>query len=305
MNFQRTLAASVTCSGIGLHSGSKVVVAIHPAPANHGIVFVRTDIVGRQRVRASANNVGGTSFATTLIGEGFIIGTVEHLMATFNGHGIDNATVEVNGDELPIMDGSAAAFNYLIESAGIAEQQAPRKYIQILKPIIVNEGDKKAALLPADGMAVTYEISFPHPMIKTQRFDIVISPESFSSELAQSRTFGFLADVNMMRQAGLANGGSLENAIVIGNYSVLNKGGLRYPDEFVRHKVLDALGDLYLAGCPILGRFHAVKSGHALNHKLVTRLLEEKKSWRLVEGRPRRERVAEQPQIAQMAAKTI
>lgn len=288
MDRQRTLSTAVTCSGIGLHSGGNVTVTIHPAPVDHGIVFSRPDKPGKQRVRAHASKVGGTNFATTLIGDNYIIGTIEHLMAALNGHGVDNALVEVDGDEMPIMDGSAAAFSYLIDSAGIAEQAAPRKYIQILKPIIVSENCKRVALLPADGFAVTYEIAFPHPMIRTQRFDILLTPESFRRELSNARTFGFLSDLNMMRDAGLANCGSLENAIVIGNYSVLNKGGLRYPDEFVRHKVLDALGDLYLAGYPILGRFHAQKSGHALNHKLVTRLLEDTDSWRLVEGRPAR-----------------
>jgi len=288
MDRQRTLTTAVTCSGIGLHSGAKVTLTIRPAPEDHGIVFARTDMPGRQRVRAHATKVGGTNFATTLIGDGYIISTIEHLMAALNGHGIDNALVEIDGDEVPIMDGSAAAFSCLIDCAGVAEQSATRRYIQILKPIVMAENEKRVALLPADGFAITYEISFPHPMIKIQRFDILVTPESFRDELSNARTFGFLSDLNMMRDAGLANGGSLENAIVVGNYSVLNKGGLRHPDEFVRHKVVDALGDLYLAGLPILGRFHAQKSGHALNHKLVVRLLEEKDSWRIVEGRPAR-----------------
>jgi len=170
---------------------------------------------------------------------------------------------------------------------GVGKQQtAPRIYLQVLKPVTVGEGDKKASLFPADRFAVTYEISYEHPVIKNQRFDVVVTPESFQSELAPARTFGFLADLTMMREAGLANGGSLENAIVIGNYSVLNDGGLRFPDEFVRHKAMDAVGDLYLAGHQILGRLHAYKSGHGLNHKLVTRLLEDKKAYRFVEGRP-------------------
>lgn len=306
MEFQRTLAAEVTCSGIGLHSGSKVTLTIRPAPVDNGIVFVRTDLPGRQSVRAHATKVGGTNFATTLIGDEFIIGTVEHLMAALHGYGVDNAFVEVDADEVPIMDGSSAAFSYLLESGGIAEQLTPKKYLQILKPITVVEGDKKASLLPADRFAVTYEISFPHPMIQTQRFDILVTPQSFHQELAGARTFGFLADINMLRDLGLANGGGLENAIVVGNYSVLNKGGLRYPDEFVRHKVLDALGDLYLAGYPILGRFHAVRSGHALNHKLVMRMLEEKRSWRIVEGTSRKVRAAHAAKNqVRMQAKTV
>lgn len=284
MTWQKTLATAVTCSGIGLHSGSKVSVTIRPAPIDRGIVFCRTDLAGRQLVRAEARNVGGTNFATTLMGKDYVIGTVEHLMATLSGHAIDNALIELDGDEVPIMDGSAAAFSYLIGSAGIVEQPVPRRYLQVLKPVSITEGDKRATLYPADGFAVTYEIDYPHPMIQQQRFDIVVTPESFASELAAARTFGFLAEVNQMRENGFAGGGSLENAIVIGNYSVINSGGLRYPNEFVRHKVLDAIGDLYLAGYPILGRMHGRKSGHALNHKLVMALLEDKKAWRLVEG---------------------
>jgi UDP-3-O-[3-hydroxymyristoyl] N-acetylglucosamine deacetylase len=286
MNFQRTIAAAVTCSGIGLHTGARVTMTVRPAPEDHGIVFLRTDLVGKQRVRAHAEKVGGVNFATTLMGRGFVIGTVEHLMAALHGLGVDNALVEVNGDELPIMDGSAAAFSYLIASAGLRVQTAPRRYLQVLKPVTIAEGDKRVTLHPADGFAVTYEIDYPHPVIQQQRFDIVVTPESFQSELAPARTFGFLSEVNMMRANGLANGGGLDNAIVIGNYSVLNDGGLRFPNEFVRHKALDAVGDLYLAGYPILGRLHAHKTGHALNHKLVMRLLEDKTAWRLVDERP-------------------
>ncbi|HPQ69909.1 MAG TPA: UDP-3-O-acyl-N-acetylglucosamine deacetylase [bacterium] len=305
MDRQRTLATAVTCSGIGLHTGSEVTLTLRPAPVDQGIVFVRTDLAGRQKIKAHATKVGGTNFATTLIGDGYIIGTIEHLMAALHGHAIDNVLVELDGDEVPIMDGSAAAFSYLIQSAGVVELQAPRRYLQILKPIEIVEGDKRAGLYPADSFAVTYEIDFPHPMIKVQRFDVMVTPESFHSELASARTFGFLTDVTMMRDAGLANGGGLNNAIVIGNYSVLNKGGLRYPDEFVRHKVMDAIGDVFLAGYPILGRLHAVKSGHALNHKLVMRLLAEKSSWRIVEGRPRRQKQADVMPMRPARARSI
>ncbi|MDP8224799.1 MAG: UDP-3-O-acyl-N-acetylglucosamine deacetylase [Candidatus Lernaella stagnicola] len=286
MFWQRTLAAAVSCTGVGLHSGGNVTVTIRPAPADNGIVFCRTDLPGRQRIRAVAANVGGTNFATTLMGDGFVIGTIEHLMAALSGHGVDNAIVEVDGDEIPIMDGSAAAFSYLVDSAGVMEQSTPRRYIQILKPVSISEGDKRAALFPADGFALTYEIDYDHPIIRRQRFDVVVTRESFRTELAAARTFGFLAEVTQMRENGFANGGSLDNAVVIGNYSVINNGGLRYPNEFVRHKALDAMGDLYLAGYPILGRMHGVKSGHALNHKLVMAMLRDKKAWRLVEGQP-------------------
>jgi UDP-3-O-[3-hydroxymyristoyl] N-acetylglucosamine deacetylase len=207
-------------------------------------------------------------------------------MAALHGHGVDNATIDINGDELPIMDGSAAAFSVLLKSAGLREQSEPRRFLQVVRPIKVAEGDKWAALLPGDHFSVTYEIAYQHQAIRNQRFDLVVTPQSFDDELAPARTFGFLADLDAMRQAGLANGGSLDNAIVVGNFSVLNAGGLRYPDEFVRHKAMDAVGDLYLTGYPILGRFHAYKSGHGMNHKLVTKLLADKSAWRLVEGRP-------------------
>ncbi|NLH49487.1 MAG: UDP-3-O-acyl-N-acetylglucosamine deacetylase [Myxococcales bacterium] len=302
MDYQQTIAAAVHCSGIGLHTGSKITLTIRPAPPDSGIVFFRTDLVGKRKVRATAKSVGGTNFATSLIGDGFVISTIEHLMAALHGHGIDNALVEVDGDELPIMDGSAAAFSYLFNSAGLKSHQVPKRYMQILKPVVITEGDKRAALYPADGFALTYEISYTHPAIQNQRFDIVVTPQSFQSELANARTFGFLAEVNLMRESGLANGGGLENAIVLGNYSVLNAGGLRHPDEFARHKALDMLGDLYMAGYPILGRAHGFKSGHAMNHKLVMALLEDKKAWRLVDGRPNRNAVADERQAVQVQA---
>jgi UDP-3-O-[3-hydroxymyristoyl] N-acetylglucosamine deacetylase len=302
MDYQQTLATAVHCSGIGLHTGSKITLTIRPAPTDTGIVFFRTDLVGKRKVRAMGKSVGGTNFATSLIGDGFVISTIEHLMAALHGHGIDNALVEVDGDELPIMDGSAAAFSYLFSSAGSKAQQVPKKYLQIIKPVIITEGDKRAAIYPADGFTLTYEISYTHPAIQNQRFDIVMTPQSFQAELAGARTFGFLAEVNLMRENGFANGGGLENAIVLGNYTVLNAGGLRFPDEFARHKALDMVGDLYLTGYPLLGRVHGYKSGHALNHKLVMALLEDKKAWRIIEGRPNRGAVIDDDQIFQAHA---
>jgi len=275
---------SVSCKGIGLHSGGEVTINIHPAPADHGIVFAKVGQDGQKRIKADFKNVGGTSFATTLVGKDFYISTVEHLMSAFAGMGVDNALVEIDGDELPIMDGSSAPFAILLQSAGLKRQKKFRKYIQILDPVIVSEGDRMAGLYPANNFQVSYSIEFPHPMIKIQRFDAEsFSPEFFYSEIAGARTFGFLSDLTMLKQNGLANGGGLNNAVVVGNYTVINKGGLRFPDEFVRHKVLDALGDIYLAGHPIIGQLVCKKSGHGLNHKLIARLHEETKAWRYIE----------------------
>jgi UDP-3-O-[3-hydroxymyristoyl] N-acetylglucosamine deacetylase len=284
---QRTLDVAVSCKGIGLHTGGEVSITIHPAPADHGIVFQKADESGHRQVRADFRNVGSTSFATTLIHEDFYVSTIEHLMSAFAGMGIDNALIEIDGDELPIMDGSSAPFATLIQYAGVRDQKKPRKYIQITSPIIVAEGDRMAALYPSNTFKVSYSIEFDHPMIRTQRFDAdLITPDYFVTEIASARTFGFLSDLTMLKQNGFANGGGLDNAVVVGNYTVLNKGGLRYPDEFVRHKVLDALGDLYLAGYPILGQLVCKKSGHGLNHKLVERLHEEQDSWRFLELTP-------------------
>jgi UDP-3-O-[3-hydroxymyristoyl] N-acetylglucosamine deacetylase len=292
---QHTLTAPVSCRGIGLHTGADVSVTVKPAPADHGIVFVRTDKTGPRTVNADFKNVGGTSFATTLHGPNFFISTVEHLMSALAGMGVDNAVIEVDGDEMPIMDGSSKPFAYLLSSAGLKAQEKPRKYIQILQPIVVAEGDRFAGLYPSDNFKVSFSIEFDHPIIKTQRFDAEMTSELFSSEIAPARTFGFLNEINMLKANGFAAGGGLENAIVVGNYTVLNKGGLRYKDEFVRHKVLDAMGDLYLAGHPILGQLVCKKSGHGLNHKLVSRLYEEKRSWRYVELVPAKQADNEKP----------
>ena len=284
MQNQHTLNVPVSCKGIGLHTGYEVSVTVKPAPPDHGIVFTRTDLPGKKRVRANYHNVGATSFATTLDGKDFFIATVEHLMSAFAGMGVDNALVEVTGDELPIMDGSSAPFACLFQSAGVAEQLKSRKYIQILRPIVVSESDRTAGLYPSNTFKVSFSIEFEHPVIKTQRFDIDgFNADYFITEIAGARTFGFLSDLNLLRDNGFAAGGGLDNAIVVGNYTVLNKGGLRYPNEFVRHKVLDVLGDLYLAGHPIIGQLVCKKSGHGLNHKLVKRLFEQKDAWRFVE----------------------
>ena len=284
MHLQHTLNVSVSCKGIGLHSGGDVSINIHPAPEDHGIVFARIDQDGEKRIKADFKNVGSTSFATTLIGKDFYVSTIEHLMSAFAGMGVDNALVEIDGDELPIMDGSSAPFALLLQSAGLKSQKKARKYIQILKPIVVSEGDRMAGFYPSSSFQISYSIEFPHPMIKTQRFDAgSISSDFFFSQIAAARTFGFLSDLTMLKKNGFANGGGLDNAVVVGNYTVINKGGLRFPDEFVRHKVLDALGDIYLAGHQIIGQLVCKKSGHGLNHKLISRLFEETEAWRYLE----------------------
>ena len=280
---QQTLKAPISCKGIGLHTGHEVSLTVHPADVDHGIVFYRADKPGTASIRADFKNVGSTSFATTLNGGDFFISTVEHLMSALAGMGVDNALVEVKGNELPIMDGSSLPFAHLIASAGLTEQNKPRKYIQILRPVIVSEGDKIAGLYPASKFSVSYSIEFEHPMIKTQRYDADLTPEAYIKDIAWARTFGFLREINMMKANGLAAGGGLQNALVLGNYSVINKGGVRFPDEFVRHKILDAVGDVFLAGHRILGQLVCKKSGHALNHKLVSRMFEDRLAWRYVE----------------------
>lgn len=300
MHTQHTICVPVSCKGIGLHTGSEVSLTINPAPPDHGIVFQRSDVKNHNQLKAEFSNVGNTSFATTLANGEFYISTIEHLMSALAGMGVDNALVEIDGDELPIMDGSSLAYATLIQSSGTSNQKVPRRYIQILNPIVVSESDRTAGLYPSNHFKVSYSIEFDHPMIKTQRFDVdSLSPDFFVTEIAGARTFGFLSDLSMLKENGFAAGGGLENAIVVGNYTVLNKGGLRYPDEFVRHKILDALGDLYLAGYPILGQLVCKKSGHGLNHKLLTRLFEEKSSWRFVELDPQAEK---EPSVADFAA---
>ncbi len=300
MYYQQTLNTDFSCSGIGLHTGKKVNLTVGPAPAGTGIQFVRTDLSGKNKVKVGPSTVSGTSFATTISGKDFYISTVEHLMSALVGMGVDNAVVKIDAEEMPIMDGSAAPFVTLISSVGVRRQSKPRLYMEITKPVMIREAGKSVALYPHDGFRVDYEIDFEHPAIKTQRLDIEITPESYQEEIASARTFGFLAEYNMLKANGFANGGGLENAVVLGDYSVLNKGGLRYPDEFVRHKILDSLGDLYLAGLPILGRFVAYKSGHGLNNRLARQLMAQSESWKIVERTPavEREFVAGMPAAA-------
>ena len=282
-SYQHTVAAAVICSGVGLHSGDRVKLTVRPAPAHAGIVFVRTDLSGiDNRVPARADAVQAAQLCTIIANAaGVTVSTIEHLMAALAALEIDNAVVEVDGPEVPIMDGSAAPFVRLLDRAGRRQQDAQRAYIEILAPIEVVMGDKRATLKPSDVFEVAFEIAFPTPVIGRQRVDLVVDEASFRRELADCRTFGFMKDVEALRAQGLARGGSLDNAVVIDGDQVVNPEGLRRPDEFVRHKALDAVGDLYALGAPILGRFEGVYAGHALNNLLARALLAQPEAWRL------------------------
>ena len=285
LSYQHTLAGPAICAGVGLHSGERVRVSIRPAPAGSGIVFIRTDLDRDNRVPVTAEAVTPTRLCTVIANDaGVTVATIEHLMAALAALEVDNAVIELDGPEVPIMDGSALPFVQLLDRAGRRRQEAERRFIEILEPIEVVDGDKTARLLPADNFEMAFEIAFPTKAIGRQRVDLVVTEDSFRDELADCRTFGFLADVQALREAGLARGGSLENAVVIDGDRILNPEGLRRPDEFVRHKALDAVGDLYVLGAPILGRFEGVYAGHALNNLLCRALLAQPRAWRLVSG---------------------
>ena len=278
---QRTLKDSIRATGIGLHGGAKVYMTLRPAPANTGIVFRRLDLAEPVDVPAAALNVTETNLGTTLESGAGKVATVEHLMSALAGLGIDNVLIDLTGAEVPIMDGSAAPFVFLIQSAGIEEQPADKRFIRILRPIEVAEGDKWARLEPYDGFKVNFEIDFDHPVLQKhrQRASLEFSTTSFLKEISRARTFGFLKDVETLRANELALGGSLDNAIVMDEYRVLNEDGLRFKDEFVRHKVLDAVGDLYLLGSCLIGEFTGFKSGHRLNNLLLRALLEQPEAY--------------------------
>jgi UDP-3-O-[3-hydroxymyristoyl] N-acetylglucosamine deacetylase len=276
---QQTIQSPASCSGVGVHSGKTVNLTIKPAPVNHGIRFVRTDLPGRPAVTAHFNNVVDTSLATVIGTEGCIVSTIEHLMAGFFGMSIDNATVEVDAYELPIMDGSAGPFTRLIKSAGTQVQEGPKCYFNVKAPISLSENGKSVAVYPSDELRLTCSIVYDHPLIGTQTCDFVIDRETFEKEICSARTFGFLHEVEMMKRYGLGRGGSLENAVVIDGDRVLNEGGLRFSDEFVRHKALDCLGDFSLIGMPIMGHVVTEKSGHAFNHAFLEKFFAEKGSW--------------------------
>lgn len=282
MPLQRTIAGELKCSGIGLHSGKRIDLLLRPARENTGILFIRSDIPSRPEIKALSENVIATNHATTIGKDGHNISTVEHLLAAFAGLKIDNAIVEVNFSEVPIMDGSAAPFIHLIKTAGTKVLNHPREYIRIKKPIKVNDGDKKAYLIPSDDFRIQYNIEFDNPVISAQKYLLKYSVKNFEREVSNARTFGFLEEVNMLKKQGLARGGTLDNAIVVDKYRVLNPDGLRFEDEFVRHKILDAIGDLSLLGKPVIGLLLANKSGHALNHRLVTKVLKEKDKYEIV-----------------------
>jgi len=279
---QTTLRSQATVTGVGVHSGLPVSLTIGPAPIDAGFIFVRTGLDGCDReVQATAESVIATEFATVLGDrEGPLVSTAEHVLAALRGMGVDNATIEVDGPEVPIMDGSAAAFVAAIDQAGVLGQSAPRRFIEVLRPVQVAMGDCFGELRPhAAGFRAEVEIDFANPVIGRQKYTLDLSPERFRREICRARTFGFLEEVESMRAAGLARGGSLDNAVVVSGNRVLNDGGLRYADEFVRHKLLDALGDLYLAGAPILGHFRGVRSGHALTRRLLLALFADKDAW--------------------------
>jgi UDP-3-O-[3-hydroxymyristoyl] N-acetylglucosamine deacetylase len=284
MNAQRTLRRPVSCSGIGLHSGNKVTLSLKPAPADYGIRFQRSDLGGLE-IPATVTHLGGIRLATGLTREAVSVETVEHLLAALTALGIDNCIVELNTPEVPIMDGSAAPFVYLIlNESGVRRLSAPKKFLKVLRPISLSQGDKRIALYPSDHFKVTYSISFDHPLIRHQSRTMKITDETFVEEIAPARTFGFLKEVEMLRQRGLALGGSLDNAIVLGETGVLNQNALRFEDEFVRHKILDAIGDLSLVGYPVIGHLVAHRAGHALHTAFAARILEDVDAWRLVEA---------------------
>lgn len=295
MNHQQTLRNRISCSGVGLHGGAKVSLTLHPAAPNTGIIFYRADIdEGEPRVAASYENVVASDLCTTVANrDGVKVSTIEHLMAALYGCGIDNALIEIDGPEIPIMDGSAAPFVFLIECAGIVDQGTPREVIRILRPIEVRAGDTRATLSPGDGFSVAFEIDYDSPVIGNQQCTMALHEGGFKSEICRARTFGFAHEVDALRARGLAQGGSLENAVVVTDEGIMNDGGLRYGDEFVRHKVLDSIGDLYLAGARLVGRFEGIRSGHALNHKLLAEVFADPSAWR-------RETLAEtaQPKVA-------
>jgi UDP-3-O-[3-hydroxymyristoyl] N-acetylglucosamine deacetylase len=283
MTFQRTLRRTVYCAGIGVHSGHKVTLTLKPAPADTGLVFRRTDLGGLE-IPAHVSHVAGTSYATVLARGTAKVETVEHLLSALVSQGIDNAYIELNQSEVPIMDGSAAPFVYLIrEDAGIKKLSVPRRYLRVTRPLSLNHGDKQISLYPADELKVTYTINFDHPLLRHQTRSIGLTEESFIEEIAPARTFGFLKDVEALRQKGLALGGSLDNAIVLGETGVLNNT-LRFEDEFVRHKILDVIGDLALVGHPIIGHIVAHRGGHGLHTAFAAQILEQRDAWELVES---------------------
>ncbi|MFO7551528.1 MAG: UDP-3-O-acyl-N-acetylglucosamine deacetylase [Haliea sp.] len=281
---QRTLRNAIKATGVGLHTGEKVYLTLCPAPVNAGIVFRRVDLDPVVEIPARAENVRETTLSTTLIANGEKVSTVEHLLSAMAGLGIDNAFIDVSASEVPIMDGSAGPFVFLIQSAGIEEQNAAKKFIRIKRPVTVEDGDKTASFLPFDGFKVSFSIDFDHPVFRERspHAEIDFSSTSFVKEVSRARTFGFMHEIEYLRSQGLARGGSVDNAIVVDEYRILNQDGLRYDDEFVKHKILDAIGDLYLLGYGVIGEYRAHKSGHALNNASLRALIAQPDAWEMV-----------------------
>jgi UDP-3-O-[3-hydroxymyristoyl] N-acetylglucosamine deacetylase len=281
---QRTLKNSIRATGVGLHTGDKVYVMLRPAPVDTGVVFRRMDLDPPVEIKASPDNVGDTRLSTTLVDGAVRVSTVEHLLSAIAGLGIDNVYVDVSAPEVPIMDGSAGPFVFLIQSAGIVEQEAAKKFIRIKRSVEVREDDKWARFDPFDGFKVGFSIDFHHPIFNNgvQTAELDFSTTSFVKEVSRARTFGFMRDIEMLRERRLALGGSLDNAIVLDDFRILNEDGLRYEDEFVKHKILDAIGDLYLLGHSLIGAFTGFKSGHDLNNRLIRSLIAQEDAWECI-----------------------
>jgi UDP-3-O-[3-hydroxymyristoyl] N-acetylglucosamine deacetylase len=281
---QRTLKNVIRATGVGLHTGKKVYLTLRPAPPGSGIVFRRTDLDPPVSIPARSENVGDTKLSTTLVRDGVRISTVEHLLSALAGFGVDNACIDLSADEVPIMDGSAGPFVFLIQSAGIVEQNMPKRFLRILRTVRAEDGDKWAMFEPFDGFRVGFTIQFDHPAFSGENChaEINFSTTSFVKEVSRARTFGFMRDVELLRQRNLILGGSLDNAVVVDDYRVVNEDGLRYQDECVKHKILDVIGDLYLLGHSLIGSFRGYKSGHELNNRLLAQLLQQKDAWELV-----------------------
>jgi UDP-3-O-[3-hydroxymyristoyl] N-acetylglucosamine deacetylase len=281
---QRTLKTTIKTTGVGLHTGARVELVLRPAVPNTGIVFHRVDLERPVAIHADALHVGDTRLSSTLKHDGASISTVEHVMSALAGLGIDNLHIDIAGPEIPIMDGSAGPFVFLLQSAGIVEQDAPKRYLRVLLPVEVKDGDKWARFDPFNGFKLDFTIDFPHPMFGSENRHVVIdfAEHSYVKEVARARTFGFMQEVEAMRAAGLGLGGSLQNAVVLDEYRVLNSEGLRYDNEFVKHKVLDAIGDLYLLGHPLIGQYTAFKSGHGLNNAVARALLARTDAFEIV-----------------------
>jgi UDP-3-O-[3-hydroxymyristoyl] N-acetylglucosamine deacetylase len=278
---QRTLKQSISATGVGLHSGEKVTLTLKPAPADHGVVFQRVDLPDTPAMRVTPTAVNDTRLSSALEFSGARVATVEHLMSALAGLGVDNVLIELTAAEVPIMDGSSGPFIYLLQTAGLQELEVPKKFVRILRPVEVTDGDKWAKFTPHHGFKAEFTIDFAHPVFEFSGKTVTIDydSQSYVDEISRARTFGFMHEVEYLRANGLAKGGSLDNAIVLDEYKVLNGGGLRYDDEFAKHKVLDAIGDLYILGYPIIGQFTAFKSGHALNNQLLRALLADENAW--------------------------